>query len=252
MLGKFRIFIEQFVLFFILVVACSAVMSAEDIANSLSERLEFDDSRVIEGEPPEENSGDNDYPQITIREAPDAILENKQFEIVLETDFEEADEVDGAVVYVKSATRYIEVDAELDTRTRSMTLTGELDSTEGVPGDEYDIEIAMIKGREVGNYERWRVTTPRSEEDCQSACSTLDSAGCLEEFDIDYDECMDGCEEAQPSLDCYNCINERDDCDDIWNCISRECGVTGYEDSQSYIDGDDYFPRDTDGDERPF
>lgn len=248
MLGKFRIFMGRIALFCILAVACSSAMSAEDIANSLSERLDFDDGRVIAGQPPRENSGDNDYPQITKLKAPDVILEGKTFEILLETDFDEADDVDGAAVYVENATSYIEVEAEVNRQTHSMKLRGELSSTEGVPGDEYEIDIAMIKGGEAGNYERWKVVTPRSEEDCMSACSKMDGAGCLDYQDIDFEECLNGCEQVNPSLDCYECIDLHDDCEDMWTCIQRECGgSSGLDGDFSYSDGDDYVP---DGDFR--
>ena len=70
-----------------------------DLADRLTDALDFEDGEVNENPPPEEHADDSDFPQATVQSLPSSIAFNTPFSIVLTTDYAQPLRVRGAVVH---------------------------------------------------------------------------------------------------------------------------------------------------------
>ncbi len=200
-------------------------MSATEIADALTEALGFDNSKVVEGEPPVEHATDSSYPQVSEATVPSVLMPEQDFTISLITDFETTDQITGAVMQINEATKYIDIDAEVMSGTRMMLLTGQMTKNEDIPSKIFEAKIARKNSDgEVGNYYDLSFSTPPNEEDCNTACSKIEANGCNEELNIDTKEdCISGCIQYIPSKSCFDCILDNDDCTDMRQCAESEC-----------------------------
>ena len=180
--------------------ACSsgddAADLAEDLANRLTEALDFDGGEVQEGQRPPANL-DAEHPQITgLSATSDAagLTYGETFTITLTTDFTNESAVTGAVAWVENSTEYLKITpATTPVADGQMILTGTLYRNWKLGDRDFVVRMAMmLESGEVGNYETWglSVRKPAGEAGgCVGDC-TGGEYFCVSGSAICY--CMDG------------------------------------------------------------
>lgn len=157
----------------LLLIACAAGLSATEIANRLTDVLEFDEKNMVDGEAPPEND-DADHAQITAMDPPATLTFGQSFKIEIDTDFEQAEKITGAMIRVEHSDKYIEIEQKavsneadaLRAREGSgLTLTGELGEDTDIDGRDFTIYIALItEDGETGMREEWNLSIPELDD----------------------------------------------------------------------------------------
>jgi len=111
----------------------------EDLSDRLTEALEFDGGEVKSGEPPTA-SDSSKAPQLDNIQGEDARL-GAPFAFTLESDYEDPENVEKAIVFVEGATKYIEVDGVL--LSGIMELVGNLEGDEELRDKDFKIQFAL-------------------------------------------------------------------------------------------------------------
>lgn len=143
---------------------CASDESAEDIGNSLAERLTdalaFDGGEPIE-EPPPVGIYDESQPQITGLIGPDELMIGDEFNIELTTDWETPSDIAMAVVWVKGSKRHIWVMKDIypEGANFSADLGGLLKDDPELVGHTFTLLVALqIDLDIVGAYVPWEFT----------------------------------------------------------------------------------------------
>ncbi|RJO63244.1 MAG: hypothetical protein C4523_20990 [Myxococcales bacterium] len=188
------------------------------LADDLTDSLEFDDSTMKKAPPPEEHDGEPAYPQITGSELPETLVADEDFTIRLSSDFSNAEQVIGAVVWVEGAEYYYEVYATLsdpgypspyDPAARQrfavgnlipgnqlMEIVGRLKEEPSIAGESFVVKIGMLRDDgQVGNYIDWDLTIPEDTD----GDNTGDGDG-IGDGDVDWNSWAYSCTTAE--FDC--------------------------------------------------
>jgi hypothetical protein len=147
----------------------SAKQITEELANDMTDEMNFNNGQVKSGPPPAEHKAETGYPQSTIKSAPSTLLLGQNFAVQLkQTDTSIST---GAVVFITPATKYITVAATVDSQ-GIMTLTGQLAYDAELTDVEAKITIAMQRSDGgIGNYSEWKLALRVADFDCTSYCS---------------------------------------------------------------------------------
>ena len=179
--------------------ACSsgddAADLAEDLANRLTDALDFDGGEVQEGERPPANE-DAEHPQITGLSATsdtDGLTYGESFTLTLTTDFVNESTIIGAVAWVENSSEYLKIiPTSIPVTDGEMMLTGTLNRNWKLGDRDFVIKMAMmLENGEVGNYQAWglNVRKPAGEAGgCVGQCEG--EYFCVSSKAICY--CMDG------------------------------------------------------------
>ncbi len=111
----------------------------EALEDLLTDNLEFENSTVQEGSPPE-SSESADAPQIK-QASGDNLRLGAPFAFKLESDFAAPETVSKTIVYVDGATKYIVVDTRL--AAGLATLIGRLSTDRDLKGEDFDLQFAL-------------------------------------------------------------------------------------------------------------
>ncbi len=124
--------------------------TAEALGNRLTDALNFANSDVIKGEKPTGLSDPTTAPQISQVSLPSRSELGDSFTVSILTDSQLAQSVDGAIVYVQHATKYLKVTAGLASLpgaegqgTSIMYLEGTLAKDDFIKGQAFALEIAL-------------------------------------------------------------------------------------------------------------
>ena len=135
---------------------------SDDLADRLTDALDFEDGEVSEHPPPEEHANNSDFPQVTLQNIPTSVAFNTPFSIVLTTTYDQPLRVRGAVVHPLGARRHIVVTKSLQAIGGIMTLNARLLGIDDLYDKEITLQIALFNDDgDVGNYVDWTFATPR-------------------------------------------------------------------------------------------
>jgi hypothetical protein len=170
----------------------------EQLANDMTDEMKFSNGTVKSGNPPPEHAAEAGYPQSSITSAPSTLMLGQTFAVqvkqsgvtpstdgglgVKAASTDGVGTVTGAVVYINLATKYIQVNATVDSK-GVMILTGQIEFDANLADVEATIRIAMQQSDgSVGNYSEWKVTMKQIDLDAEAFCSKL--AECGQETDV--------------------------------------------------------------------
>ncbi len=135
----------------LMLVACSSGGGDSDdddiqkeLENKLTSALEFDGGEVVEGAPPEGESGDG-APQVESLEAPAELRLGQGFTVSIESDYATPEDVDKAIVYIEGADNHIRVPGHLleDMQSFIMELAGNLKDDPDLKGKTFTVKYAL-------------------------------------------------------------------------------------------------------------
>jgi formylglycine-generating enzyme required for sulfatase activity len=149
----------------VLTVTCSGQDTGKvsrDLADKLTDAMDFDNGMVVKGEKPLEHRGDPAFPQVISIDAPSSLIAGQSFELVLYTDYANNADITGAVVAVRNrgvyAGSYIDVAAGVvlvDGKKR-MKMSGVLNDALLFEEADFTVELGMHRSDgQVGNYFEW-------------------------------------------------------------------------------------------------
>ena len=133
---------------------------AEDLANRLTDALEFENGTQEQGEAPD-GSDEAAAPQITQLVAPLEMRVGEPFALEVYTDFAQAGEVSRAIVAVKDATKYLQITAATTMADSGnvMYLSGILLADEELKGRSFSLSVALqTDGGLTGAYASWNIS----------------------------------------------------------------------------------------------
>lgn len=180
-----------------------AKKTAAELANRLSEALEFDNGYRKEGDPPAGHADDSSYPQVIKVTAPARLRPGVDFEVIIEGMVENPADVAGAVVAIEGADAYIQVTADYNADTRIMRLTGQLDEDDDLYGENFDLSVALQNNDgTVGNYMPWKLEVPEEEPEdldtlCEDVCQLMIDCDWEWQGLEDMESCLGNCKQNQ-------------------------------------------------------
>jgi hypothetical protein len=147
---------------------------AVELADKLTDSMEFKDAQTKTGTPPAENKGSSQHPQIQSMDGTRSMAAGQTLQFNLYTDYPLPAEVKGALVQVLravkgeekivTATKYLEVPGVVTGATEGgkggrMPMTGTFNPSDGLSDSgAFTLRFAMFKQNgEIGNYYEWAV-----------------------------------------------------------------------------------------------
>jgi hypothetical protein len=159
-----RLFVVLSIVSLIASPACNTKQNAgdvsQDLADKLTDSMDFPGEQVVKGGKPSEHAGSSDYPQITRSDfAASDLQADQKFSVDLYTSYDKAD-LEGVIVYIPPASKYIQVPAKFsrfDTTTMWTRLTGYFHPTPDLYNKPFKMQFALYKtGDKAGNYVEWQ------------------------------------------------------------------------------------------------
>lgn len=153
--------------FFLSVLSCSESgneLSSEDIAtelaNRLTDKLQFENGEKADGGPPPYHEGE-DWPQVEFVDPPDLTVSlGGSFSLDVKAAYDFPEDIDGAMVWVQDATTHIDIRDTVDQENLIMRLAAELLPDPELKGRTFDLYVSLYLGEETGLHETWRITIP--------------------------------------------------------------------------------------------
>jgi|GEM_PF-5553900 len=170
---------------------------SEELADRLTDALEFEDGEVQPDPPPPEHANNSEYPQVSIQSRPSVLAFNTPFSIVLSGDYAQPARVRGAVIHVAGTRRHILVSKVLNPLDNTMTLSARIIGVAALYDKRITIRIALVNDSgDVGNYLHWTFDTPKlpGTADAWWRCDPDDSGSWHKYIeDLSLRECLQWC-----------------------------------------------------------
>ncbi len=201
------------ILVLLILSACSSDSDAGNIAKELADRLtdalDFDGGDVVDELPPDEHAGDNAYPQMQAVSGPNSLAEGASFVLTLTGASDATEMISGAALYVEPADKHIRVEKSAGAD-GVLELTATFTGGSELQGEEFSIKCALLDADGLaGNYLVWETSVPKENNEESYNCEE-NGFDCTDEradqvnaeFENAFNVCEPGCADQPDACVC--------------------------------------------------